>query len=79
MRKIQPNNYLTLGIVDSYRTAIDTDKMSPDLVSRSGQRWYKNRIVIRYDMDSKELSNAWKSDGWNRGSGCLVNRQRGHR
>ena len=61
---IQPNNELTLGIVDSYRTAIDTDKITPDLVSRSGLRWYKNRVVIAYDMDSKELTSAWKVGGW---------------
>lgn len=60
----QPNNELTLGLVDSYRTALDTDKITPDLVSRSGLRWYKNRVVIAYDMDSKELTSAWKVDGW---------------
>jgi len=61
---IQPNNELTLGLVDSYRTAIDTDKISPDLVSRSGLRWYKNRVVTAYDMDSKELTSAWNVKGW---------------
>lgn len=61
---IQPNNELTLGLVDSYRTALDTDKITPDLVSRSGLRWYKNRVVIAYDMDSKELTSAWKVGGW---------------
>jgi hypothetical protein len=60
----QPNNELTLGLVDSYRTAQDTDKITPDLVSRSGLRWYKNRVVIAYDMDSKELTSAWKVAGW---------------
>lgn len=60
----QPNNDLLLGIADSQRTASDTDKISPDLVSRSGLRWYKNRTVVAYDMDSKELTSAWKVDGW---------------
>jgi hypothetical protein len=60
----QPNNDLTLGIVDSQRTALDTDRISPDLVSRSGLRWYKNRCVLGYDMDSKELTQAWKIGGW---------------
>ena len=64
-RNVQnPNNDITLGISDSQRTAWDTDKVSPDLVSRSGLRWYKNRVVISYDMDSKELTSAWKVDGW---------------
>jgi hypothetical protein len=60
----QPNNDLTLGIVDSQRTALDTDRISPDQVSRSGLRWYKNRSVLAYDMDSKELNQAWKIGGW---------------
>lgn len=60
----QPNNDLTFGITDSQRTACDTDKISPDLVSRSGLRWFKNRVVISYDMDSKDLTSAWKVEGW---------------
>lgn len=60
----QPNNDLLLGIADSQRTEHDSDKISPKLVSRSGLRWYKNRVVIGYDMDSKELTSAWKSNGW---------------
>jgi len=59
-----PNNDLALGIVDSQRTSTDTDKITPDLVSRSGLRWYKNRVTIAYDMDSKELTSAWKVGGW---------------
>lgn len=60
-----PNNDLALGIVDSQRTSNDTDKITPDMVSRSGLRWYKNRVVLAYDMDSKELTSAWQVDGWN--------------
>jgi len=60
-----PDNDLTLGFVDSQRTAADTDKISPGMVSRSGLRWYKNRVVIGYDMDSKELNSSWKVAGWN--------------
>ena len=60
----QPNNDLTLGIVDSQRTSLDSDMISPALVTRSGLRWYKNRVVLAYDMDSKELLNAWKTKGW---------------
>ena len=55
----QPNNDLTLGIVDSQRTALDSDKISPHLISRSGLRWYKNRVVLAYDMDGKDLKAAW--------------------
>ena len=59
-----PNNDLALGIVDSQRTSGDTDKITPDMVSRSGLRWYKNRVVLSYDMDSKELTSAWKVNEW---------------
>ena len=30
------------------------------MISRSGLRWYKNRVLFAYDMDSKSLLNAWK-------------------
>jgi hypothetical protein len=60
----QPNNDLTFGITDSQRTANDTKQIDPALISRSGLRWYKNRIVTGYDMDSKELTSAWKVGGW---------------
>jgi hypothetical protein len=61
----QPNNDLTLGFVDLQRTTNDTDKISPELLARSELRWYKNRVVMNYDMDSKELNNGWQIDGWN--------------
>lgn len=55
----QPNNDLTLGIVDSQRTARDSNKISPTLIARSALRWYKNRVVLAYDMDAKDLTDAW--------------------
>jgi hypothetical protein len=55
----QPNNDLTLGIVDSQRTALDSNKISPALIARSALRWYKNRVVLAYDMDSKDITSAW--------------------
>jgi len=61
----QPNNDLTLDLTDSQRTEGDTDKISPAMVTRSGLRWYKNRVVRNYDMDSKELNSSWRIDGWN--------------
>jgi hypothetical protein len=60
----QPNNDLTLGIVDSQRTSWDSTQIAPELVSRSGLRWYKNRVVIAYDMDGKSLTDAWIGRGW---------------
>lgn len=60
----RPNNDLTLGDVDLQRTSTDTDKITPDMVSRSGLRWYKNRVVISYDMDSKDIHGSWKVPGF---------------
>jgi len=60
-----PDNDLTLGFADLQRTEADTDKISPYLVSRGGLRWYKNRVVIGYDMDSKDITGSWKIPGWN--------------
>jgi hypothetical protein len=59
-----PPGDLALGIADSQRTSGDTDRIDPAMVSRSGLRWYKNRVVLAYDMDSKELNSAWKVKGW---------------
>jgi hypothetical protein len=65
-RNVQsPDNELTVGLVDSQRTAWDTDMITPAIVSRSGLRWYKNRVIYSYDMDSKELNSSWKSKDWN--------------
>ena len=62
----QPNNNITLGIVDSQRTVLDSDKISPGIITRSGLRWYKNRTVIAYDMDAKDITRAWTPEK----SGC---------
>ena len=42
-----------MGIVTSQRTWGDTDFINPQMVSRSGLRWYKNRVLYNYDMDAK--------------------------
>jgi len=60
-----PNNDLTLGIVDSQRTEGDNDRISPVVVGKDGLRWYKNRVLYNYDMDSKDLTHSWKVNGWN--------------
>lgn len=49
---------ITLGLVSSQRVWGDTDKMTPEMVSRCGLRWYKNRVVVNYDMDSKDPEDA---------------------
>ncbi len=46
---------VTAGLVDSQRVWGDTDLASPEMYSRCGHRWYKNRVLFTYDMDSKNL------------------------
>ncbi len=55
-----PGSDAAVGLIDSQRTSGDTASISPRLVARSGLRWYKNRVLFAYDMDSKSLLNAWK-------------------
>jgi hypothetical protein len=53
-----------LGLVDSQRTSGDTYQIDPAMVARSGLRWYKSRVVLAYDMDSKEVFRGWKTPGF---------------
>jgi hypothetical protein len=46
---------VTAGVVDSQRVWGDTDVATPEMYSRCGHRWYKNRVIFTYDMDSKNL------------------------
>ena len=55
-----PGSNVAVGLIDSQRTSGDTASISPKLIARSGLRWYKNRVLFAYDMDSKSLLNAWK-------------------
>lgn len=49
---------LTAGVVDNQRVWSDNDIVTPEMVSRCGHRWYKNRVIFYYDMDSKDLRKA---------------------
>ncbi len=53
-RNVVRGSDVTLGLVSSQRVWGDTDKITPEMVSRCGLRWYKNRVVINYDMDAKD-------------------------
>jgi hypothetical protein len=57
-RNLDHGSDITLGIVSSQRIWGDTDKMSPLMISRGALRWYKNRRVVSYDMDAKNLLKA---------------------
>lgn len=52
-RNLKYGSDIALGYVASQRTWGDTDVITPEMVTRSGLRWYKNRVVVNYDMDAK--------------------------
>jgi hypothetical protein len=56
-RNMERGSDITLGLVASQRTENDTARISPSVVTRCGLRWYKNRVVVNYDTDSK---NVWR-------------------
>ncbi len=49
---------VSLGLVASQRTEGDTDLIDKNMITRVGLRWYKNRVVINYDMDGKNPFHA---------------------
>lgn len=53
-RNLLRGSDITLGFVASQRVWADTDLITPEMVTRCGLRWYKNRVVVNYDMDSKD-------------------------
>jgi hypothetical protein len=57
-RNLDHGSDITLGIVSSQRIWGDTDKVSPLMISKGALRWYKNRKVVSYDMDAKNLLKA---------------------
>lgn len=61
-RCLERGTDLTLGTVSSQRIWGDTDDVTPEMVSRGGARWYKNRVVVSYDMDAKNLLKAKPAD-----------------
>lgn len=65
-RNIVRGSDITLGLVASQRVWADNDIMTPAMVGRCGLRWYKNRVVLNYDMDAKDPDKgipAYNKDG----------------
>ncbi len=46
---------LATGLVDSQRTEGDNNVLRANAVRKAGLRWYKNRLLVNYDMDGKAL------------------------
>jgi hypothetical protein len=51
----RPSLDLTAGVVDTQRTWADSNEFVPEMVSRHGLRWYKNRTVFNYYSDTKAV------------------------
>jgi hypothetical protein len=46
---------ITAGIIDTQRIWGDSNEFVPEMISRSGLRWYKNRTVFNYYSDTKAV------------------------
>jgi hypothetical protein len=53
-RLIGRGSDISLGLIASQRVWGDNDQFVPEMVSRCGLRWYKNRVVVNYDLDAKD-------------------------
>jgi hypothetical protein len=65
-RNLGRGSDVTLGLVASQRVWGDTDRVNPAMLARCGLRWYKNRVVVSYDMDAKNPFHCKPDnrDGW---------------
>lgn len=70
-RNLLRGSDITLGLVASQRVWADTDGITPEMVTRCGLRWYKNRVVVNYDMDSKDPCDALPKEN-NDGSRAML-------
>jgi hypothetical protein len=53
-RMIGRGSDLSIGLIASQRVWGDNDLFMPEMVTRSGLRWYKDRVVVNYDLDAKD-------------------------
>ncbi|NLR93311.1 hypothetical protein [Flammeovirga agarivorans] len=47
---------VTLGAVSSKRTEGDTWSITPNMIKHTSLRWYKNRVLVNWDMDAKDYT-----------------------
>lgn len=55
-RNLIKGSDMALGYIASQRTMGDTDQLTAKSVSIGGLRWYKNRVVVNFDADSKNIN-----------------------
>jgi len=54
---------VSLGTVASQRTIWDNTTWAPPVIARAALRWYKNRVVIHYDTDGKQVLDEYARNG----------------
>ena len=54
---------VSFGLVASQRTIWDNTMWAPPVISRAGLRWYKNRVVMNYDTDGKQVLDEFARNG----------------
>lgn len=62
-----PSGDVALGVVTTQRTEGDNDRVYPGRISKTGLRWYKNRMVVNYDHDPINPYHVYPTnsrDGW---------------
>ena len=67
--RIPPHGDIALGVISTQRTEGDNDRVYPARISKTGLRWYKNRMVANYDHDPinpfhvypKDTRDGWRS------------------
>ena len=65
--RIPPFGDVALGVITTQRTEGDNDRVYPGRVSKTGLRWYKNRMVANYDCDPINPYHVYPKDtrdGW---------------
>jgi hypothetical protein len=65
--RIPPFGDVALGVITTQRTEGDNDRVYPGRVSKTGLRWYKNRVVANYDCDPINPYHVYPKDtrdGW---------------
>ncbi len=65
--RIPPYGDVALGVVTTQRTEGDNDRVYPGRISKTGLRWYKNRVVACYDHDPVNPFHTYPEnsiDGW---------------
>ncbi len=65
--RIPPYGDVCLGVITTQRTEGDNDRVYPARITKTGLRWYKNRMVANYDHDPINPFHVYPAntaDGW---------------